>query len=161
MSEQQVASKNKESIVVESELAYPPEKVWRALTEPRLLEAWLMPNDIRAEVGHRFNFHTNPTQGWNGTIDCEVLEIVPHRLLVYSWSGGSKAVDGYGHRIETIVRWTLTPTARGGTKLHLEHSGFDPDSMALKAMGQGWVRKVTLRIAEVIAAEEGGETGQR
>jgi uncharacterized protein YndB with AHSA1/START domain len=110
MSEQQIASTNKESIVVESEIEFPPQEVWRALTEPELLERWLMPNDIRAEVGHRFQFHTNPGPGWSGVIDCEVLEVVPHRRLVYSWSGGSKAVDGYGHRIETIVAWRLEPT---------------------------------------------------
>jgi uncharacterized protein YndB with AHSA1/START domain len=159
MSEQQIASTSKESIVAESVLPYPPEKVWRALTEPKLLEAWLMPNDICAEVGHRFQFRTTPppgAQGWSGVIDCEVLEAVPHRLLVYSWSGGSKAVDGYGHRIDTLVKWTLTPTEDGGTRLHLEHSGFEPDCFALKAMGPGWNRKVSESIAKVLAEHEAG-----
>jgi uncharacterized protein YndB with AHSA1/START domain len=43
-----------ETIVVDYDLAEPPKKVWRALTEPGLLAAWLGPNDIRPEVGHRF-----------------------------------------------------------------------------------------------------------
>jgi uncharacterized protein YndB with AHSA1/START domain len=154
MSELETASNHKESIVAENVLPFPPERVWRALTDPKLLEAWLMPNNIRAEVGHRFQFRTNPAPGWSGLIDCEVLEVVPHKLLVYSWSGGSKAVDGYGHRIETVVKWTLSPTEDGGTRLHLEHSGFEPDSFALKAMGQGWNRKVAERIAQVLAEHE-------
>jgi uncharacterized protein YndB with AHSA1/START domain len=49
-----------ESIVVECDLPEPPEKVWRALTVPELLAAWLMPNDIRAEVGSRFSFQPRP-----------------------------------------------------------------------------------------------------
>jgi uncharacterized protein YndB with AHSA1/START domain len=158
MSDQQIAPEAKESIVVDSEIAFPPEKVWRALTDPRLLESWLMPNDIRAEVGARFQFKTTPppgAQGWSGVIDCEVLEVIPNRLLVYSWGGGSKAVDGHGHQMETVVRWTLTPTPGGGTMLHLEHSGFEPGCFALKAMGSGWIRKVTERIGQVLA--ESGE----
>lgn len=154
MSEQPIASGSKESIVLESEIAFPPGKVWRALTDPKVLASWLMPNDIRAEVGHRFQFRTTPppgAQGWSGVIDCEVLEVDPHRLLVYSWGGGSKAVDGYGHHVDTVVRWTLTPTPSGGTLLLLEHSGFEPGSFALKAMGSGWIRKVTERIGQVLA----------
>jgi uncharacterized protein YndB with AHSA1/START domain len=75
----------KRSIIVEYELPEAPKKVWRALTEPKLLEAWLMPNDIRAEVGHRFNFRAQPVPGWDGTVYCQVLEVVPEQRLVYAW----------------------------------------------------------------------------
>ena len=34
----------------ECDLPDPPEKVWRALTEPELLAAWMMPNDIKPEA---------------------------------------------------------------------------------------------------------------
>ncbi len=37
------------SITVECDLDAPPEKVWRALTEPELLSAWLEPNATRAD----------------------------------------------------------------------------------------------------------------
>ncbi len=30
------------SVVIERELPYPPEKIWRALTQPHLIEEWLM-----------------------------------------------------------------------------------------------------------------------
>ena len=39
------------TVVVEREIAYPPEKIWRALTEPHLIEDWLMKNDFRAGRG--------------------------------------------------------------------------------------------------------------
>lgn len=151
MSENQ-AAKAKQSIVVEYDLPDAPKKVWRALTEPKLLEAWLMSNDIRAEVGHRFQFKAQPVPGWDGTVHCEVLEVLPERRLVYSWRGGSQKLDGYGHELDTVVTWELTATANGGTHLRLEHSGFDPDSYAFKMMGQGWRGKVAERIGQALAA---------
>ena len=43
------------SVVVEREIAYPPEKIWRALTQPHLIAEWLMRNDFAPVVGHRFD----------------------------------------------------------------------------------------------------------
>ena len=43
------------TVVVEREIPYPPEKIWRALTEPHLIEAWLMKNDFEPTVDHKFN----------------------------------------------------------------------------------------------------------
>ncbi len=78
------------SLVVERVMPHPPEKIWRALTQAPLIEEWLMQNDFQPIVGHRFNFRAAPIHGWNGVTDCEVLEIIPCRRLVYSWnaSGG-------------------------------------------------------------------------
>jgi uncharacterized protein YndB with AHSA1/START domain len=30
------------SVVVEREMPFPPDKIWRALTQPHLIEEWLM-----------------------------------------------------------------------------------------------------------------------
>ena len=158
MSDQQDITKRRESIIVENDLPYPPERVWRALTDPGLLEAWLMPNNIRAEVGARFQFRTAPAPGWSGIVDCEVLEVVPHRLLVYSWRGGSKATEGCPPGLDTVVTWRLTPLENGGTRLYLEHSGFDPDSFAFRAMGQGWRGKISEKIPQLLAARTAGES---
>ncbi|HXW90189.1 MAG TPA: SRPBCC domain-containing protein [Terriglobales bacterium] len=155
MSDQQKATRRRESIVVENDLPDSPERVWRALTDPSLLEAWLMPNNIRAEVGARFQFRTAPAPGWS-IVDCEVLEVVPHRLLVYSWRSGSKAIEG-GADLDTVVTWRLTPLENGGTRLYFEHSGFDPDSAMFKAMGQGWKGKISEKIRRVLAAQSGGD----
>ncbi len=42
------------SISMEYDLPHPAAKVWRALTDPELLAAWLMVNDMRPLVGHGF-----------------------------------------------------------------------------------------------------------
>ena len=100
------------SVVVERDVAFPPEKIWRALTQPHLIEEWLMRNDFAPVVGHGFTLSAD----W-GSVDCKVLEVEPNRSLSYSWGG-------YG--LESIVTWTLTPTG-AGTHLRMEQSGFPTD----------------------------------
>lgn len=132
--------KGNEQIVVEYRFAYPQRTVWRALTEPDLLAGWLMPNDIAPVVGHKFNFRAQPMGDWDGIVYCEVLEVIPEQRLVYSWEGGSGKNEGYGHRLETTVTWTLEPGEDGGTVLKLVHHGFQAGDYAYQVMGQGWNR---------------------
>ncbi|MET3521238.1 MULTISPECIES: SRPBCC domain-containing protein [unclassified Mesorhizobium] len=104
----------------ECELADPPEKVWRALTEPELLAAWMMPNDITPEVGSRFAF-----AGPEAPIECEVLEAEPGRLLRYSWRERPGADDADKlPALDSIVTFTLARTVSGGTHLRIVHDGF-------------------------------------
>ena len=70
------------SVVVEREIPYPPEKIWRALTQPHLIAEWLMKNDFNAVVGHRFNLRGD----WGGVLDCEVLAVEPNKTLSYTWN---------------------------------------------------------------------------
>jgi uncharacterized protein YndB with AHSA1/START domain len=71
-----------ESISFEFDLHHPPEKVWRALTDPALLAEWLLPViDLRLEPGAAFTFKTQAYPGWDGTVDCRVVEIEPQRKL--------------------------------------------------------------------------------
>lgn len=141
--------KGNEQIVVEYSFSQSPAKVWRALTEPDLLAGWLMPNDITPVAGHKFNFRSQPMGDWNGIVDCEVLEVIPGKKLVYTWNGGSSKNESYGHKLETTVTWTLEPQAQGGTLLKLVHHGFHPDDFAFKAMGQGWM-SMGSRIEQVL-----------
>ncbi|HZD29995.1 MAG TPA: SRPBCC domain-containing protein, partial [Xanthobacteraceae bacterium] len=67
------------SVVVEREIPHPPEKIWRALTQPHLIEEWLMKNDFMPDVGHRFNFRADFLP--NGVLDCEVLAVEPNKKL--------------------------------------------------------------------------------
>jgi uncharacterized protein YndB with AHSA1/START domain len=125
------------SIVVEREMPHPPEKIWRALTESTLIEDWLMKNDFEPVVGHKFNFRAQPVMGWNGVTDCEVLEIVPLKRLVYSWSASGEQAEG---GLKTIVTWTLTSRANG-THVRMEQAGFRPqDEGGYRGMGSGWPR---------------------
>ena len=113
------------SLVMEREFAHAPEKVWRALTEGPLLEEWLMKNDFRPVVGHRFTFRADPTPQWNGVIEGEVLEVAPPERLVYRW-------------YSWVVTWTLQPTANG-VHVRMEQAGFGPDQdAAYKGATYGW-----------------------
>ena len=132
------------AIEVDYDLAYPPERVWRVLTEPDLLAKWLMPNDIAPRVGHRFTFQTDPVPaaGFDGIVHCEVLVVEKNRRISYAWRGG---------QIDTVVTWTLTATATG-TRLHLQHAGFRPeDEMAFKGLGEGWRKMKGGRIEAILA----------
>jgi uncharacterized protein YndB with AHSA1/START domain len=141
-----------ETIVIEYELAHPPAKVWRALTDSGLLARWLMPNDFRAEVGHRFHFRAQPMPHWDGVVQCEVRAVEREKRLQFTWVGGSKEAGSY---LDTTVTWSLTPTASGGTLLRLEHAGFLPaNKIALEGMGKGWGGQIRRRLEELLAARD-------
>jgi len=95
--------------------AHPPERVWEALTTREALAAWLMPNDFSPEVGHRFNFRTDPAPGFDGIVRCEVLALEPPRRMVWSWAGGS---------VDTTVTFELRAVA-DGTELRFAQEGFE------------------------------------
>jgi uncharacterized protein YndB with AHSA1/START domain len=123
------------TVVVERELPHPPEKLWRALTQPHLIEEWLMKSDFAPSVGHRFNMRTTPYANWNGVIDCEVLAIEPNKTLSYTWDSGEGPL-----RVTSVVTWTLTPTSTG-THLRMEQSGFRSDQPQNFAGAKyGWER---------------------
>jgi uncharacterized protein YndB with AHSA1/START domain len=104
------------SVVVEREVPHPAEKLWRALTQPHLIEEWLMKNDFKAQVGHHFKLRGD----WGGTLDCEVLTLEPHRSLSYTWNF---AHADAAYALQSVVTFTLTPTNRG-THLRMEQAGF-------------------------------------
>ena len=118
------------SVVVEREISHPPEKLWRALTQPHLIEEWLLKNDFVPAVDHRFSLRAD----W-GTVACQVRAIEPHRTLAYTF-----AANG----VETVVTWTLTPAgtpAGSATHLRMEQIGFRPDQKpAYGGARQGWPR---------------------
>ncbi|MFD0277451.1 SRPBCC domain-containing protein [Kitasatospora sp. NPDC127111] len=122
-------------------IAHPPSAVWRALTDPDLHAKWWAAGDVRPVVGHRFTLDMGP---W-GQQACEVLAVEPERLLRYSFAPGS---------LDTTITWQLLPEGTG-TRLLLEHAGFDLDSplgkAALDGMGRGWP-DVLRRIEPVLAA---------
>ena len=117
------------SVIVEREIAYPPEKLWRALTQPHLIEEWLMKNDFKPVAGHRFNLRRDPKPDVSIVVDCQVVAVEPNKTLSYTWAA-------YG--LESVVTWTLTPTSTG-THLRMEQSGFRPDQQqAYQGARYGW-----------------------
>jgi len=119
------------TVVVEREIAHAPEKLWRALTQPHLIEEWLMKNDFSPVVGHRFNISAD----WGGVLDCEVLAVEPNRTLSYTWN---LAHQDPAFNLQSVVTFTLTPTAKG-THLRMEQSGFRPEQRrAYGGARAGW-----------------------
>ena len=127
------------AVVVERRVPHSLDKVWRALTQGPLLEAWLMANDFEPVVGRRFTFHMPPMQGWNGVTDCEVLTVVPQQELSYTWNAsGDEAATG----IRTVVTWTLE-SFDGGVLVRMEQSGFrEQDQRNFMGAKYGWERNL-------------------
>ena len=112
------------TVVVEREMDHAPEKIWRALTQPHLIQEWLMQSDFAPDLGHKFQFKAE----W-GAVECKVLEVEPKKRLAYNW-------EAYG--LESVVTWTLEPTANG-TLLRMEQEGFKPDqNQAFHGARHGW-----------------------
>ena len=127
------------TVVVERRVPHSLDKVWRALTQGPLLEDWLMANDFEPRVGHRFTFRMAPMQGWNGVTDCEVLTVVPHEELSYTWNAsGAEAATG----LRTVVRFTLAQVD-GAVLLRMEQSGFrEQDQRNFMGAKYGWERNL-------------------
>ena len=107
-----------ESITFEFDLSHSPQKVWRALTDPKLLTEWLLPVvGLELAPGAEFTFKAPPQPEWDGIVNCRFLEIEPRKKLSWAWVVGD---------IDTVVTFTLNPTA-SGTRLSLVQSGFRPD----------------------------------
>ena len=136
-----------EDIVYEATYPHAPAEVWRALTGS--MGAWFMDTDFRAaEVGHRFQLRDKPKKvlGWDGVTDCEVLEAVPERRLVFSFGA---AQGGFP---VTRIEWDLEPVA-GGTRLRFRHTGFTGVKgwLMRQGMNRGWAAIVRHAIRYVVA----------
>jgi uncharacterized protein YndB with AHSA1/START domain len=137
------AASETRSVVVEREMPHPPEKIWRALTQPHLIAEWLMKNDFVPAVGHRFNLRGD----WGGVLDCEVLMLEPNRTLSYTWDF---AHEDPAYALKSVVTFTLTPT-QAGTHLRMEQAGFRPEQkQAFGGARAGW-QQFFGKLEEVVA----------
>jgi uncharacterized protein YndB with AHSA1/START domain len=104
---------------LERRLAHPPEKVWRALTDPAQLASWF-PSTVRGELraGAMIDFDADGDAASTG----EVLVADPPRVLAFTWDAD-------------VLRFELRPDG-AGTVLALEHT-FD-DRPAAASYGAGW-----------------------
>lgn len=126
------------AVIVERDFPHPPDKVWRALTQPHLIAEWLMSNDFRPEPGHRFTLAAD----W-GSVACEVRTVEPCRTLSYSWDTKD---------LRSIVTWTLTAIA-SGTRLRIEQQGFTADQRSyFQGATAGWPRFLA-RMDDVLARD--------
>ena len=140
------------AIEVDQFLAQPPDRVWRALTDPALLARWLMPNDFQPVPGHRFTFRTDPVpeHGFDGIVHCQVLDLDPPRLVRFSWRTA---------QLDTTVTWRLAAEG-AGTRLFIRHEGFadgDPAQTAtMRILGRGWRGHLGRRLDALLSEEAPG-----
>lgn len=131
-----------ETVALTFELSHSPQKVWRALTEPDLLARWLMKTDLHPTVGHGFQFRMDPSEYWDGIVDCEIIEVEEPRFLSYAW----RALG-----VDTVVSFTLEPTPTG-TRLKFEQAGFKRDQgHALAGARAAWTQMAGEALPKVLA----------
>ena len=134
---------------IHQEITYPHprERVWRAITDPALLERWLMrPEGFAPVVGTKFILRAQgPQRGWRGFVECEVLAVEVGRLLRYSWVGDPD---------QPPLTLTFTLEDAGtGTRLVLDHEGFEGVGgwlLARLMMGPGWGKMLRRRLLVVL-----------
>lgn len=141
-----IVTPNQDAIASEIQIAAPPERVFRALTDAGELQRWFGSPEcplkfwqMDARVGGRYSYQT-VDQGSivvNGVsqFQChgEILEFDPPRLLVYTWIGNWH--DDPTSR--TTVRWELTRKG-SGTHVRVTHSGLSNLPAACKDYTGGW-----------------------
>ena len=140
------------AIEVDQFVSRPAVLVWQALTDPDRLARWLMPNDFKPVVGHRFTFRTEPVpqHGFDGVVHCQVLAIEPPEMLRLGWRGGT---------LDTTVTWRLVPEG-AGTRFLITHDGFDEadpaQRAAMKILGGGWQGHLVRRLLSVLDGDASG-----
>ncbi|HEV7278507.1 MAG TPA: SRPBCC domain-containing protein [Devosiaceae bacterium] len=139
------SSSEKRSVVVEREIPHPPEKLWRALTQPHLIAEWLMKNDFKPVVGHSFRLSGD----WGG-VDCKILTLEPNKTLSYTWDHPHEEA---AFDLRSVVTFTLTPTDKG-TQLRMEQTGFGPNQkQAYGGARSGW-QEFLAKLEQVVARLE-------
>ncbi len=151
-----------DAVSQEIDIAAPPDRVFRALTDAKQLFTWwgaepsveLTAFEMDARTGGKYLYRCKPKpaadfgevgeqlkKSGSGEFICqgEVLEFDPPRLLVWSW-----IANWHEHpQARTIVRWELTPT-KTGTRVRVTHSGLAEEPISRKDYGQGWAGVLNL-----------------
>jgi uncharacterized protein YndB with AHSA1/START domain len=131
------------------EVNAPPQRVWRALTDPAELSAWFKVT-IEGKIAAGSEVQMTSTHaGYEGQrFKVWFVELTPPRRLVWEWHPG--AVDptfDYSREAKTTVTFELEPSG-GGTKIILSETGFDEITLSRRAAvfndnSQGWAEVLT------------------
>ena len=136
---------DQDALVSEIHIAASPERVFKALIDPKqVLQWWTTPDSpiedfsIDARAGGRWRYDTKQTKiNINGVskFHCqgEVLEYDPPRVLAYTWIANWHERPAQ----RTVVRWELA-ASQGGTLLRVTHSGLADLPVSRKDYSGGW-----------------------
>jgi len=128
-------------ILASVEIAVPPERVFRALTDPTEVTRWWgSPGTYQTEafaadlrVGGRWHARGRGVDGRPFTVQGEFLEIDPVRRIIQTW------VPDWEPGLTTTLTYRLEPIA-GGTRLTVRHEGFGDHEATLRGHTVGWER---------------------
>lgn len=126
------------------EIAAPPDRVWRALTNAEELSAWFQVRIEGAIEPDSELWMTSQHAQYTGQrFWVRVVAMVPPHRLVWQWHPGEvdPSVD-YSREPRTTVTFTLEPSETG-TRVTVSETGFDAISLARRAKvyednAQGW-----------------------
>jgi len=127
----------------------PANKVWKALTDPAKVEAWmLMETTFLPQKNKDFTFKAEPNENWDGIFKCSVKEIVENKKLVYTWDTGFI-------NAETIVSFELKEIDKQ-TEVTLTHSGWEKlaanQQQTKDAHSEGWDIRFVQKLKELVEA---------
>jgi uncharacterized protein YndB with AHSA1/START domain len=138
-------------------IAAPRLTVWQYFEDPDLIAAWLMRNNFSGKVGERFEFFGPPGNGWNGVLECRLVEFEPPQKLSYTWDAND--IGG-----ETLVTIELFESA-AGTTVCLVHSQFERASLDVESIvrrhDEGWADHLRVLASQLLEAERGGQSATR
>jgi uncharacterized protein YndB with AHSA1/START domain len=131
---------DQDTIVSEIDIAAPADRVFQAICDSETVRRrcpYLNVFEFEPRVGGKWHLELTMAKAHHGVSvvkhEGEILEIVPPRLLVYTWFANFH--DDPKHR--SIVRWDLTAT-KTGTHVKVTHSGLASEPAACRDYSQGW-----------------------
>jgi len=118
------------AVRLERTIPAPPNEVYRAWLDPDLLRGWLAPGfdvkriEIDERVGGFFRVWHARAGIDAGGFDCEILELVPDRRIVFRW-GFVGPERRKGPAYDSLLTVTLREAPQGKTALILVHERLD------------------------------------
>ena len=153
------------AVRIQRTIPAPPHQVYRAWLEPDLLRRWLAPGglevtgvEVDERVGGRYRiWQADPATGSDvGGFECELIELVPDRRIVFRW-GFIGPDRTSGPAFDSLLTITLREAPGGATELTLVHERLGELAAAMpyvaENVGPGWESA----LAKLSAAVERGE----
>lgn len=133
-----------EPVVVEGDFTAPPERLYRAWTDPQELKGWFGaglggPDEVALDVrtGGAWKVVYENAGGRRDTLFGEYLTVEPARHLAFSWQHERRHPDG---KVETTAKSQVSlrfDAVEGGTRLRLVHEAIVRSEGRL-GVGEGW-----------------------
>ena len=131
--------KEKPSLTLNRSYPVPPERVWRAWTDPQALKRWFGPGgedpvslaQLDVRVGGRFRIVFGGPDGKAHDVQGVYKEVVPNRKLVFTWTWPNSTPER-----ESVITIELRAAGRG-TELVFRQEQFS-DSTVRDNHRRGW-----------------------